>query len=63
MPQKFDMSYFGVMVDMAGCPNRCRHCWLGSHKNGNMTVEDFRSIAEQFKNWRVDQRIGAALWR
>lgn len=20
-----------ISFDMAGCPNRCRHCWLGSH--------------------------------
>ncbi len=19
----------GVALDMFGCPNRCRHCWLG----------------------------------
>jgi hypothetical protein len=58
MSEKFDMSYLGVMVDMAGCPNRCRHCWLGSHKNGNMTVNDFRSIADQFKNWRDENGEG-----
>lgn len=52
MVKHFDMSYLGVMVDMAGCPNRCRHCWLSGHKNGNMSVDDFRSISEQFKNWR-----------
>jgi len=51
MNKHWNMDYLGVMVDMAGCPNRCRHCWLGSHKNGNMTVDDFRAIAEQFKNW------------
>lgn len=47
----FDMSYLGVMVDMAGCPNRCRHCWLGNKKNGHMSVDEFKSIAVQFKNW------------
>ncbi|MFA6730433.1 MAG: radical SAM protein [Eubacteriales bacterium] len=52
------MDYLGVMVDMAGCPNRCRHCWLGSHKNGNMTVDDFRSIAGEFKNWRDENGQG-----
>ena len=52
MSTRFDMSYLGVMVDMSGCPNRCRHCWLGGHKNGNMTVDDFHSVAEQFTNWR-----------
>ena len=52
MNKHWNMDYLGVMVDMAGCPNRCRHCWLGSHKNGNMTVDDFCNIARQFKDWR-----------
>lgn len=52
MKKHFDMSYLGVMADIAGCPNRCRHCWLSGHKNGNMVVDNFRSIAEQFKSWR-----------
>ena len=58
MANNFDMSFLGVMVDMAGCPNRCRHCWLGSHKNGNMSIDDFRWIAEQFKNWRDETGVG-----
>ena len=52
MNYNWNIDYLGVMIDMAGCPNRCRHCWLGSHKNGSMTVDDFRNIAGQFKNWR-----------
>ena len=52
MNNHWNMDYLGVMVDMAGCPNRCRHCWLGSHKNGSMSVCDFCNIAEQFRNWR-----------
>ncbi|MCL2815560.1 MAG: radical SAM protein [Oscillospiraceae bacterium] len=58
MKNNFDMSYLGVMADMAGCPNRCRHCWLGSHRNGDMTVSEFRGIAEQFKNWKDENGIG-----
>ena len=50
--------YLGVMADMAGCPNRCRHCWLGSHPNGNMTTDDFCGIAQQFKNWRDEKGKG-----
>jgi len=53
--KKWNMDYLGVMVDMAGCPNRCLHCWLGNQKNGDMTVRDFRCIAEQFKNWRDEK--------
>lgn len=52
MVKHWDMSYLGVMIDMAGCPNRCRHCWLGGHRNGNMSIDDFKWIAEQFKIWR-----------
>ncbi len=46
------MSCLAVMVDMAGCPNRCRHCWLGNRRNGHISVEEFRSIAAGFRNWR-----------
>ncbi|MCL2409479.1 MAG: radical SAM protein, partial [Oscillospiraceae bacterium] len=52
------MDYLSVAVDMAGCPNRCRHCWLDGHKNGNMTVDEFRDIAGQFKNWRDEDGNG-----
>ena len=58
MNKHWNMDYLGIMVGMAGCPNRCRHCWLGSHKNGSMTVNDFCSIAEQFKSWRDENGGG-----
>lgn len=56
----FDMSYLGVTIDMAGCPNRCRHCWLGNKKNGHMSVKEFKDIAAQFKNWRDENGVGIA---
>ncbi|NLB39395.1 MAG: radical SAM protein, partial [Clostridiales bacterium] len=52
------MKYPGVMVDMAGCPNRCRHCWLGAKPNGHMDVETFVDIARQFKGWRDENGQG-----
>ena len=58
MNEHWDMSYLGVMVDMAGCPNRCRHCWLGSHRNGNLSVNELRGIAGQFKSWRDESGRG-----
>ena len=60
MSNDIDMAYLGVMVDMAGCPNRCRHCWLGMQKNGNMSVDDFKEIAESFRNWRDENGRGIA---
>lgn len=44
--------YLAVMVDMAGCPNRCRHCWLGNKRNGHFDPDDFKSIAAHFRDWR-----------
>ncbi len=37
-----------VCADMHGCPNRCRHCWLGHGLNGQISMEDFGKIAEAF---------------
>lgn len=58
----FTMSHLGVMVDMAGCPNRCRHCWLGAHKNGHMNIKEFQEIASQFKSWRDENGKGISEW-
>ncbi|MBI2849436.1 MAG: hypothetical protein HYX80_00150 [Chloroflexi bacterium] len=41
----------GVSLDMFGCPNRCRHCYLGSGSNGRMSDDDLRWMAAQFRNY------------
>lgn len=38
-----------VCLDMHGCPNRCRHCWLGVTPNGNLSVDDLKFAAEAFR--------------
>jgi len=40
-----------LALDMAGCPNRCRHCWLGPLPNRRRGENDLRRIAEAFRNW------------
>jgi MoaA/NifB/PqqE/SkfB family radical SAM enzyme len=40
-----------VMVDMAGCPNRCRHCWLGNSPNRRVSENTLRWIVQQFREW------------
>ena len=61
------MEQLSVTVDMAGCPNNCRHCWLGKQKNGNMAPWEFRKIATQFMDWRDEnsnaiKKLGFATW-
>lgn len=41
----------GVALDMAGCPNRCRHCYLGSQPNRRASEETLRMVVEPFRNW------------
>jgi len=38
-----------VALDMHGCPNRCRHCWLGMGTRRSMSEADLRWTAEQFR--------------
>ena len=33
-----------VALDMAGCPNRCRHCWLGHTPNKRIPEETLREV-------------------
>lgn len=46
-----------VCLDMHGCPNRCRHCWLGASPNGNMTVSDLEFAAQQFRPYTESLQI------
>jgi len=40
-----------IMADMAGCPNRCRHCWLGNPENRRMSEATARDIVAAFRAW------------
>ena len=37
-----------LCLDMKGCPNRCRHCWMGWSPNGDMPEEDLAAAAADF---------------
>lgn len=49
--QKTDIKFKSITVclDMHGCPNRCKHCWLGATPNGNMPDSELSIVAEQFR--------------
>ncbi len=46
-----------LCLDMYGCPNRCRHCWLGHSPNGHMTADDLTEIAAKFKPYAREFEI------
>ena len=41
--------HISIVLDMAGCPNRCKHCWIGHSPNGHLTGDDLRYAAAQFR--------------
>jgi len=41
----------GVALDMHGCPNRCRHCFVGASANAAMAHADLRRLAAQFRDY------------
>ena len=40
-----------IAVDMAGCPNRCRHCWLGNPPNRRLSEQALRRVVKEFREW------------
>ncbi|MDD5191054.1 MAG: hypothetical protein PHE50_08450 [Dehalococcoidales bacterium] len=42
---------FAVALDMHGCPNRCKHCWIGHSKNPNVSIKDFIWLVQQFRDY------------
>ncbi|MDE7218557.1 MAG: radical SAM protein [Oscillospiraceae bacterium] len=37
-----------LCLDMKGCPNRCKHCWMGWSPNGDMPEEELSAAAADF---------------
>ena len=46
-----------VCLDMRGCPNRCRHCWLGVTPNGYLEEPDLRFVAQAFRPFTRDLEV------
>ncbi len=66
MPTIMPVDDIGLAFDMLGCPNRCRHCWLGHEvvatPRTRMTEDDVRWAAAQFCAFRRPGE-GRAPWR
>ncbi|MDO8684635.1 MAG: hypothetical protein Q7N50_14310, partial [Armatimonadota bacterium] len=41
----------GLAFDMFGCPNRCRHCYIGRQPNEKLSEEDVRWAVDQFRGF------------
>jgi MoaA/NifB/PqqE/SkfB family radical SAM enzyme len=43
-----------LAFDVYGCPQRCKHCWVGHPRNSNMNVEEVISMFSSIKNEHND---------
>lgn len=44
------MKHLTLVVDMYGCPNRCKHCWLGHIPNTAMSEDVNQYLIDYFKD-------------
>ena len=40
-----------LCIDMKGCPNRCKHCWIGHMPNNQLSDNDVSVIVDKFKDY------------
>jgi hypothetical protein len=64
---KIDREQICVAFDMWGCPNRCRHCWLGHADNRLLSEADVRWGVSQFRDFitrgnKPIKKLSVATW-
>jgi len=64
---KIDKEQIGIAFDMHGCPNRCRHCWLGPGSNRKFSDTDIRWGTAQFRDFisptrTTIKKLSVATW-
>lgn len=43
-----------IAFDMGGCPNRCKHCWIGHLDNKKMDIEKIKDIVSKFRKYKLE---------
>jgi len=46
-----------IAFDNAGCPNRCKHCWLGVHPNKDIPIKSMTEISHDFRRFSEHVRV------
>ena len=64
---RIDREHIGIAFDMHGCPNRCRHCYLGSAGNAVLSADQVRWGVDQFRRFMATphtpiKRLSVATW-
>lgn len=46
-----------LAFDMNGCPNQCKHCWLGELPNKKISVDKVREVTNKFKVYKNSDEV------
>lgn len=44
-----------IAFDMGGCPNRCRHCWIGHLKNKKIDIDRIKDIVNELRHYKLTE--------
>jgi len=64
---RIETDRIGVAFDMRGCPNRCRHCYLGARANPRLLEEDIHWGVNRFRGFLAAgsmsvKKLSVATW-
>ncbi len=63
MMPRIEGGHIGVAFDMQGCPNRCRHCWLGPAGSVFLSCGDVRWAVSAFREYLgASIKLSVATW-
>lgn len=48
----FRNNHIAITFDMGGCPNRCKHCWIGRLNNKKMDMKMVKDIVNKFREYK-----------
>lgn len=50
---KLHTKELAICFDMGGCPNRCKHCWIGHIQCSKTEINEVKGIVNEFRNYKL----------
>ena len=51
---KLHSKELAICFDMGGCPNRCKHCWIGYIHCSKTEINEVKGIVNEFRNYKLE---------
>lgn len=50
---KLHSKELAISFDIGGCPNRCKHCWLGHIHCSKIDINEIKNIVNKFRDYKL----------